>query len=102
MEEKKMKKEIRNAITKAIKESELNGYKWTITENGLRWSYLSENEMFVFDTTTEENFLTVHGPAFDMAGIWYEQGEKYADCETLAEAYYLATKATIKKANYLY
>jgi hypothetical protein len=37
-----------------------------------------------------------------MANIWYEQGDKYADCETLAEAYYLATKATIQKANYIY
>jgi hypothetical protein len=97
-----MKREIRNAIAKAIKDSELNGYKWTITENGLHWSYLSKNEQFTFDTETEENFLTVHGPYCNMAGIWYEQGEKYADCETLTEAYYLATKATIAKANYIY
>ena len=97
-----MKREIRNAITKAIKDSDLNGYKWTITENGLRWSYLSENELFTFDTTTENDFLIVHGPYCDMASIWYEQGEKYADCETLTEAYYLATKATIRKANYIY
>ena len=98
-----MKKEYRNAITKAIKESDLNGYKWTITENGLRWTYLSENEQFTFDTETEENILLVHAPrGGEMAIIWHEQGEKYADCETLAEAYYLATKATIKKANYIY
>ena len=97
-----MKKDYKNAIVKAIKESELNGYKWTITENGLRWSYLSENEQFTFDTTAEDNILIVHGPYCDMATIWYEQGEKYADCETLTEAYYLATKATIRKANYIY
>ena len=94
-----MTRENRNAITKAIKESDLNGYKWTITENGLRWSYLDTE--FTFDTT-EEHILTVKGGYCRMACIWYEQGEKYADCETLADAYYLATKATIKKANYIY
>lgn len=98
-----MKKEYRNAIQKAIKDSDLNGYKWTITENGLRWSYLTgENEVFTFDTTTEENFLTVRGPFCEMAGIWYEENERWADCKTLTEAYYLATKATIRKANYIY
>lgn len=98
-----MKREHRNAIAKAIKESDLKGYKWTITENGLRWSYLTENELFTFDTETEENILLVHGPhGGHMAIIWYEQGERFADCETLTEAYYLATKATIKKANYIY
>lgn len=96
-----MKREIRNAIAKAIKDSELNGYKWTITENGLRWSYLSENEQFTFDTDIE-NYLTVSGPYCCMASVWYEPGEKYADCETLTEAYYLATKMTIAKANYIY
>lgn len=46
-----MKREHRNAISKAIKESDLNGYKWSISENGLRWSYLSENEQFTFDAS---------------------------------------------------
>lgn len=98
-----MKREYRNAITKAIKDSELNGYKWTITENGLRWSYFSENDgEFTFDANTEAEMLIVHGPYCDMAAIWYEPGEKYADCETLADAYYQATKTTIRKANYIY
>lgn len=98
-----MKNEFRSAVKKAISESNLNGYKWTITADGLRWSYLSEDELFTFDTETEENILLVHGPhGGEMAIVWYEAGEKYADCETLAEAYYLATKATIRKANYLY
>ena len=34
-----MKKEIRQAINQGIKEAEKNGYKWTITANGLNWSY---------------------------------------------------------------
>jgi hypothetical protein len=97
-----MKKEYRDAITKAIKESDLKGYKWTITENGLRWSYLTgENEEFTFDSRTEADFLLVHGPFCNMAAIWYEDA-KYADCKTLTEAYYLATKATIRKANSIY
>lgn len=97
-----MKNEIRNAIREGIKESELNGYTWKITENGLRWSYFTDTDgEFTFDTT-EENVLIVRGPYCDMATIWYEQGEKYADCETLTEAYRLATMATIRKANYIY
>lgn len=94
-----MKREIRNAIAKAIKESDLNGYKWTITENGLKWSYCDEE--FTFNTP-EENILTVESKYTTMAIIWYEKGEKYANCETLTEAYYHATKATIAKANYIY
>lgn len=34
-----MKKEIKQAIQQGINEAELNGYKWTITANGLKWSY---------------------------------------------------------------
>ena len=94
-----MKREIRNAIAQAIKDSELNGYKWTINENGLGWSYCDTE--FAFDTS-EEHILTVRGSFCTMACIWYEQGDKYADCETLTEAYYLATKAAIAKANYIY
>jgi hypothetical protein len=96
-----MKKEYRNAITKAIKESDLNGYKWTITENGLRWSYLSENEQFTFEIV-EDDFLVVHGPCFDMADVFFHETDKYADAKNLAEAYYLATKLTIRKANRVY
>lgn len=97
-----MKREYREAIARAIKESDLNGYKWTILPNGLHWSYLSEGEDFIFDTTSEEDFLIVRGPCCSMAEIWYEKGERFADCETLTEAYYLATKATIAKANHIY
>lgn len=96
-----MKREIRNAITKAIKESDLNGYKWTITEHGLKWSY---GEEFTFDTTSEENILMVRANSSRkyMAVIWYKKDDKFADCKTLVEAYYLATKATIRKANRIY
>ncbi|MBQ8331158.1 MAG: hypothetical protein IJX94_01495 [Clostridia bacterium] len=98
-----MKREIRNAIAKAIKDSELNGYKWTITENGLRWSYLSENDgEFTFDENYEAEFLVVHGPYCKMAMIWFSENDRFADCKTLTDAYYLATKATIRKANSIY
>lgn len=93
-----MKREFRSAISQAIKDSELNGYKWTITKNGLKWSYMDEE--FTFDTP-EENILTVKNRYSTFATIWYEDC-KYADCKTLTEAYYLATKATIREANYAY
>lgn len=102
-----MKQEIRNAITKAIKESDLNGYKWTITENGLHWSYLSKNEQFTFGNHEEADGSANTLVVFDHLGdvfvrIWYGTDRFITDCETLTEAYYLATKKTIRQANYLY
>ena len=98
-----MKKEIRNAIIKAIKESELNGYKWTITPNGLKWSYC--DIAFTFEEhmeTTGETTLFVYDE-YDNANVFVWYGEdKYSDCKTLPEAYYIATKSVIRKANNIY
>jgi hypothetical protein len=100
-----MKREYRNAIQKAIKDSDLNGYKWTITKKGLRWSYCDVEFTFHYDPET--NFLQV----YDAPGVIVDEApfiglligdHSWDDAKDIEEAYYKATKATISKANYLY
>ena len=95
---KPMKREIRNAISKAIKESNLNGYKWTITaEGGLHWSYGVD---FEFEGH-EDGWLVVKNEHGTFAGVTFGEN-RWDDCKTIEEAYYLVTKQAIKSANYTY
>ncbi|MGM9643047.1 MAG: hypothetical protein ACI3XI_07540 [Eubacteriales bacterium] len=95
-----MKREYRAAIKAGIEKSNLNGYKWSITPNGLKWSYC--NVEFTFSDGEESGMLIVKDNfGDDFVTIWYGD-DKYADCKTLVKAYELATMQTIKKANYLY
>lgn len=99
-----MKKEIRQAIQQGIKESEKNGYKWTITADGLKWSYCDEEFTFkLTEVDDEDKFLTVHqkGCSEMWVGIIISD-TRWADANTIEEAYRKATKATIAKANHLY
>ena len=100
-----MKRELRNAIAAGIKESELNGYKWTITPNGLKWSY---GEEFIFSTSPIEDgdgetFLTVKAVQSETTMASLIIGTAfYADTSDLVDAYRIATKATIRNANRIY
>lgn len=99
-----MKKEIRQAINQGIKESDLCGYKWTITANGLKWSYCDVEFTFKLTEVDEENsFLVVNekGNSKMWAGIIIGN-DRYSDANTIEDAYRKATKATINKANRLY
>ena len=99
-----MKKEIRQAIRQGIKESDLCGYKWTITANGLKWEYCDVEFTFTL-TEVDENdmFLCVkekdNGRMF--VGIIIGN-DRWADANTIEDAYSKATRATIAKANRLY
>ena len=42
-----MKREYRNAVKRGIEKSDTNGYKWSITPNGLKWSYLDVEFTFI-------------------------------------------------------
>lgn len=95
-----MKKEYRNAIAKAIQESDLNGYKWTITADGVAWSYM-DGEAFVF-TVREEGIIYVQWKGFRLATVYFDPTDEYADCKTLEEAYYLVTKQLIRNANHTF
>jgi len=95
-----MKREFRNAVKEVIKAFNDQEYKWTVTSDGLRWSYLDTKFTFVEEDNKE--FLSVHDN-LDRAFITIMYGDdKYADCKTLEEAYKVATVCTIRKAKYLY
>lgn len=99
-----MKREIRNAISQGIKEAEKNGYKWTITADGLKWSYCDEEFTFKFHEFEDgDKFLTVHQKGYNEIWVGIIIGDnRWADAHTIEEAYRKATKATIAKANHLY
>lgn len=90
----------RQAIRDGINDSELNGYKWTITKDGLRWSY---GEEFIFTLDEESNVLTVRAKQSGLHMISLLIGDEwYHDCSLQETAYYLATEYTIRKANEIY
>lgn len=97
-----MKKEIRQAMVTGIKEADLNGYKWTITQDGLTWSY---GEEFIFSTyeVDGDTILTVKAV---QSGIMMAEviigTHFWCDTSDLLDAYRGATKATIRKANRIY
>jgi len=98
-----MKREFRNAIREGINASELNGYKWTITANGLHWNY---GESFTFTINRideEESFLIVkaENSGETMVGL-IVGSSRFCDCHTLEDAYRIATKATIRNAYNIY
>lgn len=99
-----MKKEIRQAIQQGIKEAEKNGYKWTITTNGLKWSYCDVEFTFTLtEVDEEEKFLCVKEKNDNSMFVGIIIGnDRWADANTIEDAYRKATRATIAKANYMY
>lgn len=98
-----MKKEIRLAIQQGIKEADKNGYMWTITPNGLKWSYGEEFTFIENHIDEDEIFLTVkaNGYGATMASL-IVGSSRFCDCHTMEDAYRIATKATIRNANNTY
>ena len=103
-----MKRNIRSAVRNGINESELNGYKWEITMSGLKWEYCDVEFLFrLHEYASGEKALTVHQKD---GGTWYEESwitvligdSKYDDARTVEEAYRIATRRTIYKANHLF
>ena len=98
-----MKKEFRQAMMEGIKEADLKGYKWTVTKDGLKWSY---GEEFIFSTYTAEDnstVLTVKAFQSEITMITLLIGTAfYHDTSDLVDAYRIATEATIRKANHIY
>lgn len=99
-----MKKEIRNAIQAGIKESKLNGYKWTITENGLKWSYGEEFTFSIEEYVDDDDYCLIVKAVqtgMEMACLLVGSS-RWADCRTAEEAYQMATRQTIRRANNWY
>ena len=92
----------KSAVQLALKEmkNEMNGYTWKVTKDGLIWSYLDFE--FTFEWNAESHMLKVKDENDETFVCYWVEDDKYADCKTLDEAYYEITKATIRKANYLY
>lgn len=93
-------------MQRAIKDSELHGYKWTAHKEGLQWEYgdnflLTYNkEMVQFESPTTGVYVYV-GIVSKEKDIWL--CDKYHDfVKTQEEAIYWATRKMIAKANYLY
>ena len=99
-----MKKAYKEIITKAIKESELNGYKWSVKGDALHWSYLSV-EHFRFEMGEDYVRVVYVMPHLleEETFIYLIVGEEfYVDAKSMEEALAIATKATIAKANRLF
>lgn len=103
-----MKRNIRSAVRQGIIESDLNGFKWELTMGGLKWEYCDVEFLFrLHELDDGEKMLTVHqkdgGRICEESWITILIGDsKYHDTQTAEEAYRIATKATIKKANRLF
>lgn len=98
--------EMKAIVLNAIKESELNGYKWNFDGNKLTWSYLTvEYFSFEIEEIDEiEKFVKViyHMPHLNTKETFTAAivGDIfYGDFKTVEEAIAGLTKATIKKAN---
>ena len=97
-------------MKKAIKDSELNGYKWTADKTGLHWNYgadfgikITKDEagvpMVKFeDDNTGESVSTFIIPETD---AWLMDDTHYF-LLTVDEAIYWAARKMISKANYMY
>ena len=98
-----MERTHKEAVKLALKEmkNEMNGYIWKVTEDGLVWSYLDVK--FTFEWNEDNlHLLKVKDEHNETFLYYWVEDDKYADYKSLDEAYYEITKATIRKANYLY
>ena len=98
-----MKNELRSAIRQGINNSELNGYKWTITPGGLKWSYGDEFTFEAKSMPDDEIFLYVKNASTGriMAALVVGTADD-ADASNLVDAYRIATEKTIRNANRIY
>lgn len=98
-----MKMELKNAVRNAIKESELNGHKWTATKDGLKWSYGVE---FIFRVSEADGdtYIEVIDKCSGLRAGYSIVGANtaYCDSDDLANGFFLATRRAIRCANRTY
>ena len=94
---------IKALVNKAIKDSDLKGYKWYLSGSNLHWSYLSKEYFTIEIGSVEEPSVKViyHN---DLIGeetfIYLLIGHDfYCECRTIDSGIYEAVKSTINKAN---
>lgn len=97
-------------MKKAIKDSELNGYKWTANKNGLTWSYGVQFDIEITDEETGNKMVRFEDKNSGCEVVTFTVTEEdawlvdsYHDFNTtIDEAIYWAARKMIKKANNLY
>lgn len=100
-----MKRNIRSAVRQGINESELNGYKWEITMGGIKWEYCDVEFIFKYHDLEDGNgILNTHqlGHEEEIWTVTLIGNDRWDDASTIEEAYRIATKRTIAKANHLF
>lgn len=100
-----MKIEYRRAIQKAIiDQPDQTGHTWEVTPDGMRWSYGVEFSFHLKEYDDGEAVLdvkeagcTATSPVSIMIGP-----TRWDDTDDFEKAYYMAARAAIIQANYLY
>ena len=96
-------KKYKSIIELAIKESNLNGYKWKVTDRGLWWSYSESEFVFEYKEGDEEHLLTVKDELQGETVVMYFVGSTWlCDFNDLERAIYAAVKSTIRHCNATY
>ena len=95
--------EQREAINKGIMESDLRGYKWKLKGGLLHWSYLDCEFRYELRGPGNEILLVIDTYSeVEVASVWFDEENKYAEASSLTEAFYMATRRAISYCNYFY
>ena len=96
-------------MKKAIKDSELNGYKWTADKNGLHWSYGVDFNFKAYESGDGVMVYRFRDPRADVqarACTVPDELKEFLDddlfCEDADTAIYKAAMKIIRRANDFY
>lgn len=93
-----MAKLLGKEITRGINERNHGEHTWKQTPKGMSWSY---GVTFVFEAVEGEVLTVASGEGIRVTSVLFGS-DKWCDCNTIEEAYYMATKKAIACANYIY
>ena len=97
-------------MKRAIKDSDLNGYKWTADKSGLHWEYCETSFTLIVDSedgiqmVTFKDLVTgesVHTFVVPEEDEWLCGSDHYHH-RNVDDAIYWAARKMISKANYVY
>lgn len=99
-----MKIDYRRAIQRAIiDQPDQTGHTWKVTAEGMAWSYGVEFTFNYTEFDTDEGAVWVEDKNSHMTLATIAIGPtRWDDTNDIEKAYYMAARATIIQANYLY
>ena len=100
-----MKIEYRRAIQRAIVDQpDQTGHTWEVTKEGMRWSYGVEFNFRLKTFEEGEAVLTVKENGVEATALVSIMigPTRWDDTNDIEKAYYMAARAAIIQANYLY